>query len=106
MAFTQIAITQDYTLADGTEPGGSVTFTPSAPMLNSAAAVPSVPTTARLGGDGAISITLVANTDDDTTPAGTYYNVAELINGYLRNFKIQVPHDGGSPRTLYDLVVS
>jgi hypothetical protein len=106
MAFTQITVVQDYTLADGTEPSGSLTFTPSAPMLNSSAVVPPVPAVARLVGDGSISTTLTANTDPGTTPTGSYYNVAEMINGHLRNFKIRVPHDGGSPRTLYDLVVS
>lgn len=103
MAFTQVVITQDFTLADGTEPGGSVTFTPNAPMLDAGVVIPPVPVTARLNGVGTISTTLVANTDPGTTPAGTAYKVDENINGVRRSYYIQVPYNQGSSLTLYDL---
>lgn len=103
MAFTQVTITQDFNLADGTEPSGSVTFTPSNPMRNGAAVVPAVPAVARLDGAGTITIPLAANTDPGTVPAGAYYRVDELINGVTRTYNIQVPHDQGSTLTLYSL---
>jgi hypothetical protein len=104
MAFTQVDITQDYTLADGTEPSGSVTFTPTAPMFNGSVVVPMTPAVARLaGGTGTINLTLVANTDPATAPAGAAYKVDEVINGVKRTYHVQVPHNLGSSLTLYSL---
>ncbi len=104
MAFTQVTIVQDFTLADGTEPSGTVTFTPTAPMRNDSVVVPAIPAVARLaGGVGTISIPLVANTDPATSPSGVYYKVVETINGVTRTYNIQVPHDLGSQITLYSL---
>lgn len=103
MAFTQVAIAQDFTLADGTEAAGAVTFTPLVPMLNAGLVVPAAVATARLNSVGTIATTLAANTDPATTPAGSYYRVDELINGVARTYNIQVRHDQGSSLTLYDL---
>jgi hypothetical protein len=103
VAFTQVTITQDFTSADWTEPSGTVTFTPTAPMLNGSVVVPAVPVTARLDGGGAISISLVANTDLATAPQGSTYRVQENINGVKRSYLIRIPHDQGSTLTLYNL---
>lgn len=104
MAFTQVDITQDFTLADGTEPSGTVTFTPTAPMFNTTVVVPMTPAVARLaGGTGTINLTLVANTDPSTAPSGAAYKVDEVINGVKRTYHIQIPHDQGSSLSLYSL---
>lgn len=103
MAFTQVTITQDFNLADGVEPSGTVTFTPVVPMLNGGVVIPAAPVVARLVGDGTISISLAANTDVGTTPAGSAYSVVELINGVRRAYNIQIPTDQGSTVTLYAL---
>lgn len=103
MAFTQVTVSQDYTLADGTEPSGTVTFTPTAAMANGGVAVPAAPVVARLNSGGAISITLDANTDPATEPSGTAYKVDELINGIPRSYTVRVPHDQGGSVTLSSL---
>ncbi len=103
MAFTQITITQDFNLADGGDPSGTVTFTPSAPMLNSDITVPAAPVAGRLDGTGALSITLDATTDPATTPTGVTYRVDEKINGVTRSYYVEIPHDQGSSLTLYNL---
>jgi len=103
VAFTTVTITQDYDLADGTDPAGQVTFTPTAPMVNSGVQVPAAPVLRALDIDGGISCALVANTDSGTTPAGTAYLVEELINGVARSYYVTVPHDQGSSLTLANL---
>ncbi len=104
MAFTTVTITQNFDAADGTEPSGTVTFTPTAPMLNAGMVIPAAPVVARLDGGGTITIPLAANTDSGTSPAGLAYQVAENINGVRRSYLIQVPHDQGSSLTLYSMV--
>lgn len=103
MAFTRVTITQDYTSADWTEPSGTVTFTPTAPMRNATVVTPAVPVVARLDGGGVLAVDLAANTDPDTAPGGVTYRVDELINAIKRSYFIVVPHDQGSTLTLYDL---
>jgi hypothetical protein len=104
MAFTSVTVTQDFTSADGTEPSGTVTFTPSAALVNSGVVIPAVPVTGRLSGSGVLSIDLMANTDSGTAPAGSTYRVVELINDVARSYSIQVPHNGSPPLTLYSLI--
>lgn len=95
MAFTRITISQDFTLADGFEPTGTVTFTPTAPMINGSVAVPAAPVVAKLNNLGTIGITLDANTDPGTTPANTSYRVDEEINKIRRSYVIQIPYNEG-----------
>ena len=52
MAFTEITVTQDFTLADGTDPSGTVTFTPTSAMRNGDVTIPAVPVVAQLDGTG------------------------------------------------------
>lgn len=95
MAFTTVTITRDYDLADGTDPTGTVTFTPTTPMVNGVTVV-AAPVVARLDVDGMLSIELAANTDPATLPAGTAYLVEENIGGAIRSYYVTVPHDQGS----------
>lgn len=103
MAFTVVTITQDYDLADGVEPSGQVTFTPTYPRTNSGKVIPAAPVTRRLDPSGQISIDLAANTDSGTLPTGTAYKVDELINSVARSYYVTIPHDQGSSLVLADL---
>jgi len=95
VAFTTVTVTRDYDLADGTDPTGSVTFTPTTPMVNGATVV-AAPVAARLDVDGQLSIQLAANTDPATIPTGSYYLVKEAIAGVARSYYVQIRHDLGS----------
>lgn len=94
MAFTTVTVTRDYNLADGTDPAGTVTFTPTAVMVNGPTVV-TAPVVARLDVDGLLSINLAANTDPETVPTGGYYLVQELIGGVARSYYVQIRHDVG-----------
>jgi hypothetical protein len=96
VAFTTVTLTRDYDLADGTDPTGTVTFTPTTPMVNGVTVV-AAPVVARLDADGLLSIELAANTDPATLPAPTgYYLVQEVIGGVARSYYVQIPHNLGS----------
>lgn len=95
MAFTYVTITRDYDLADGNQPRGIVSFTPTAPMTNGPTVVEAEVGRA-LDVDGNLSITVAANTDPATTPTGTSYLVRESISGTVTKYYVQVPHDAGA----------
>jgi len=95
MAFTTVTVTRDYDLADGTDPAGTVTFTPTAPMINGPTVV-AAPVVGKLDVDGALSIDLAANTDPTTLPTGVNYLVKEAIAGTTRAYYVQIPHDQGT----------
>jgi hypothetical protein len=96
VAFTTVTVTRDYDLADGTDPTGTVTFTPTAPMINGVTVV-AAGVTERLNVDGRLTIELAANTDPDTLPSPDgYYLVKEVIAGATRSYYVQIPHDQGS----------
>jgi hypothetical protein len=96
VAFTIVTVTRDYDLADGTDPAGTVTFTPSTPMINGVTVV-AAPVVARLDVDGLLSIELAANTDPGTLPSDdSYYLVKEVIGGASRSYYVQIPHDAGA----------
>jgi hypothetical protein len=105
MAFTFVTITRDYDLADGIDPVGEVSFTPTAPMTNGPTVVAAAVTRA-LDFDGLLSIPLAANTDPATTPVGTSYLVKEVIEGVSRSYYVQIPHNGGSVIDLSTLVTA
>jgi hypothetical protein len=94
VAFTTVTVTRDYDLADGTDPTGTVTFTPTTVMVNGVTVV-AAPVKARLDVDGVLSIALAANTDPDTTPANSYYLVREDVGGAVRSYYVQIRHDAG-----------
>lgn len=100
MAFTQVTVTRDYDLANGVDPYGTVSFTPSAWLVNGAT-VPAATVTTPLGVGGKISVALFANTDLATLPAGSYYTVREDVAGQpRRSYRVIVPHNVGSPLDL------
>ena len=71
MAFTPIIVTGTYALPDGTAGQGTVTFTPSAIMEQTGEIVSTATLPATLDLTGHFSITLLANDDTATVPAGT-----------------------------------
>jgi hypothetical protein len=96
VAFTHVTLTRDYDLSGGDPPIGTVSFTPSAWLVNSSVTVPAAPVTAALDAAGVITIALAANTDPATVPADSYYTVAEDIVGQARrSYRIYVPHNAG-----------
>lgn len=105
MAFTTVTVSQNFDLADESEPDGIFTFTPTAPLFNGGVVVPAAPVSRHLDSHGTVSIPLVANTDANTTPADSAYEVTEVINQIARSYTIRVPHDQGAALSLYALVV-
>jgi hypothetical protein len=108
VAFTIVTVTRDYDLADGTDPTGTVTFTPTTPMVNGPTVV-AAPVVGRLNIDGVLTIDLAANTDPTTAPSPDgYYRVDEAIGGATRSYFVQIPHDLGSSIDLstLDAIVS
>jgi hypothetical protein len=98
--FTQVTVTRDYDLADGTDPSGIVYFTPSAWLVNGVT-VPAAEVAVALDIDGVLTVDLFANTDPGTTPTGSYYTVREVILGQpTRTYRVIIPHDLGSPLDL------
>lgn len=102
MAFTQIAVTGTYQLADGTAVDGSVTFTPTATMRNGAGESETTVSAAVVAAivGGVMTGSLAATDDTGTTPVGVTYRVEVrshrhpgLVEG---PFWIEVPFDGGA----------
>jgi len=102
VAFTIVTITGNYDLPNGIDPVGTVSFTPSAPMVNGPTVV-AVKVIRTLNVDGVLVIDLVANTDPGTVPAGTNYLVEEAINGIVRSYTVIIPHNAGSTINLSTL---
>lgn len=95
-AYTHVVVTRDYDLATGEAPSGVVYFTPSTWLLNSGVTLVPAPVPATLNDLGQISISLAANNDPDTTPAGSHYQVREVIAGQPeRTYKVVIPCDIG-----------
>jgi hypothetical protein len=95
MAFTYVTITHVYETAADVPAAGFIDFTPVKPMHNGLTVVQKT-ISAPLSGSGALSQLLAANTDPDTTPTGTTYEVTERITGQPKiSYFIQVPHDQG-----------
>lgn len=99
--FTQVTVTRDYDLATGAAPTGTVSFTPSAWLVNTGVTVVAAPVVAALDVAGAITVDLAANTDPGTAPVDSYYTVQEDIVGQPRRvYQVIIPHDLGSPLDL------
>lgn len=100
MGFTQITVSGDRQLPDGSPATGSIVFTPTAAMRNSTAApetTVNAPTTMQIL-DGAVSGTLAATNDPGTTPTGVTYRVDEHIMGLstVRTYWLAVAFNGGA----------
>jgi len=93
--FTPVLVTQPYTDADGTPASGALDFVLTAPMRNATTGriSPATPITVPLV-DGALAVTLWANTDPTTLPADTGYTVTERLTGQdARRYTVVIPHD-------------
>src|SRR5690349_4282215 len=95
MAFTYVTITHVYETAADVPATGSIDFTPVKPMHNGLTVVQKT-ISSPLSAFGGLSQLLAANTDPDTTPTGTTYEVVERITGQPQiSYFIQIPHDQG-----------
>ena len=104
--FTFVTVVADFDLADGIDPVGTVSFTPSEPMVNEEETIVAASVSRALNIDGVLLIDLAANTDPaTTTPSGSpaYYTVTESMNGASRSYPVTIPHDAGSTVYLADL---
>ena len=103
--FTFVTVVADFDLANGVDPVGAVTFTPSEPMINEETIV-AAPVERALNVDGVLLIDLAANNDPaTTTPSGdpAYYTVVESMNGASRSYPVTIPYNAGSTVYLADL---
>lgn len=92
--FTHVTVARNYDLATGDAPSGTVSFTPSAWLVNNGVTVVPAPVVAVLDTEGRIAIALVVNDDPATTPADSYYTVLEEILGQpRRSYRITIPSD-------------
>ena len=103
MAFTYVTITHTFEAADDLAASGEIDFTPITPMHNGVTVVKKT-VTATLTGAGVLSQQLAANTDPETTPSGTVYEVTERITGQTAlTYYVQVPHNSGASIDLRSL---
>lgn len=94
MAFTPVLVTADYDLPDGLDPTGTVSFTPTEPMINGTTVI-AAPVTGMLDVDGKLSITLAATDDTATTTASgkpAMYLIEESISGATRRGYAALSH--------------
>jgi hypothetical protein len=92
LALTTITVTGTYDNEGATAASGTVTFTLSAPLVDTAAHVTyePIPYTATLSA-GAFSINLPATNDSTTSPTGLVYNVVESITGVVGTYTWSAP---------------
>jgi len=103
VAFTYVTVTHTFETAADVAASGSVEFVPIVPMHNGVTVVKKA-VTATLTGSGGLSQMLAANTDPETVPTGTVYQVTERITGQSAlTYYVQVPHDQGSSIDLRSL---
>lgn len=106
MAVTTVNVTGNYPLdGSGGQATGQIEFTLSAPLQDPVAKkkYPVVTYPVQLVA-GAFSISLVANNDPTTLPAGLTYWVVERIVGALANkFQIVIPYNGGATQDMSSL---
>jgi len=103
VTFTYVTLTHTFGTADDLAASGEIDFTPIVPMHNGSTVVKRK-VTAVLTGSGALSQLLAANTDPDTLPTGTVYEVTERIAGQATlTYYVQVPHDQGASIDLRSL---
>lgn len=103
MAFTYVTITHTFETAADLSAGGEIDFTPISPMHNGVTIVKKT-VTATLSSSGVLSQLLAANTDPDTIPTGTVYQVDERVVGQpTLTYYVQVPHNAGNSIDLRDL---
>jgi hypothetical protein len=100
-----VTITGSYNLPTGVAASGTVRFTlVPAVRVNGTGPIVESGVTVALDTTGAFSLDLLANTEPTVLPTGSYYVVTETIGGGAkRQYRVAVPHDGGSPLDLATL---
>ena len=102
-----ITVTAKYLTLAGTPATGTVAFTASTTIVNTAANEIVVPHTftATLDGAGEISVELPATDDPDLSPTGWTYEVTENVGPRPRAYSIEVPYNTpGATLDLADVV--
>jgi hypothetical protein len=99
MAVTKVTLTGTYLDGSGSPLAGTVTFTPSAPLADSADGriVRQKPVTATLDDSGAFSAALIATDDTAFEPSGWTWIAKEQISGLpVTQWSFALPLTGGS----------
>ena len=87
-----VTIAHSYTGLDGSASSGSVSFTLSGPLRNSGVTLPGGQPLVVTLTNGALSVSLPANDDPASIPAGTSYSVTERVTGASETeYPITVP---------------
>lgn len=91
--FTEVVVTGTFTDEEGQPAAGTLTFTLTQPMASNDVTVPPKPVVVTLDEQGRFSVTLFANDDEETVPAGVRYGVTEeIVGAQPRDYFILVSH--------------
>jgi hypothetical protein len=96
MAFTPVTLTGTYEDGAGGPLSGTLTITLSQVMSNGNVTITPIARVVDLDDHGSFSITILANTDAETVPQGTWYEVTEQLTNAdaqakQRDYSIQIP---------------
>ncbi|HEX5347847.1 MAG TPA: hypothetical protein VFW64_12235 [Pseudonocardiaceae bacterium] len=107
MSFTVRTVTQTFANADGTPASGKVTFDLSGRMTNGGTTILPNEVTAPLDGSGAMTVTLAANDDTGTLPAGVQWRVTvRILGAEEESYFVTVPSAGSGSIDLGSLLPS
>jgi len=100
---TTVVVRGTFLTPEGNPSTGTVTFTPSAWLLNSGAniAIPNSGVSKTLGTAGDFSVTLPITDDPDLSPSGFVYTVAEVVDGVSQSYNISIPGTVATGGTIY-----
>ena len=90
---TTVTVLGTFLTPEGDPSTGTVSFTPSAWLLNSGAniAIPNSSVTKTLGTAGNFSALLPITDDPDLSPSGWIYSVSEVVDGVSQSYNIAIP---------------
>jgi hypothetical protein len=100
---TTVVVLGTFNTPEGNPSTGTITFTPSAWLLNSGAniAIPNSAVSKSLGTAGDFSVTLPITDDADLSPNPFIYSVSEVIDGVSQSYNISIPGTVASGGTVY-----
>ena len=100
---TTVVVLGTFNTPEGNPSTGTITFTPSAWLLNSGAniAIPNSAVSKTLGTAGNFSVTLPITDDADLSPNPFIYTVTEVIDGVSQSYNISIPGTVASGGTVY-----
>ena len=100
---TTVVVLGTFNTPEGNPSTGTITFTPSAWLLNSGAniAIPNSAVSKSLGTAGDFSVTLPITDDADLSPNPFVYSVSEVIDGVSQSYNISIPGTVASGGTVY-----